>query len=134
MKHRGIFLLAASLIWIAAFAQFAASADTADQRCDQLFTALRDGNFPAVTAHFDPVMKAALSSDQLGQVWIGIVAGDGKLLKWEVIQRGKISGIDVRSVELSFEHGKQISTVSVRPGSGEIAGLYFRPVMDTHEK
>jgi hypothetical protein len=132
MKHRAF--LAASLIWIAAFAQFAASADTSDQRCDQLFTALRDGDFAAATSHFDPAMKAGLSPDQLGQLWMGLVAADGKLLKWEVIQRGKIPGIDVRSVELGFEHGKQISTVSVRPESGEIAGLYFRPVADTPGK
>lgn len=120
-----------SLTIILASAASAISADSADSRCDELLTALRDGNFTAATSHFDPRMKAALSADALGQVWLQIVAANGKLQKWEIIQRGKINGVDVRIVELTFEHGQQISTISVRPKNNELAGLYFKPFTGT---
>src|SRR5882757_1746324 len=122
-------------IWLAvlilAGSVVALSAISADARCDELLSALRDGNFTAATEHFDPTMKAGLSADALGKVWLQIVADNGKLQKWDVIQKGKINGIDVRMIELTFEHGKQISTISVRPESGEVAGLYFKPAGDT---
>ncbi len=103
-------------------------AGSADSRCDELLTALRDGDFGKATVHFDPTMKAALSPDALGKVWLQIVADNGKLQKWAIIQRGQINGIDVRIVELTFDHGKQISTISVRSATDEIAGLYFKPL------
>jgi uncharacterized protein DUF3887 len=119
----------AVVMFAGSFAAF--SAISVDLRCDELLSALRDGNFTAATAHFDPTMKAALSPDMLGKVWLQIVSDNGKLEKWDVIQKGKINGIDVRMIELTFEHGKQISTISVRSESGEVAGLYFKPVPGT---
>ena len=99
-----------------------------DNRVDELFSALRDGKFSEATAHFDPTMKAALSADQLSQVWLQIVATEGKLENWKVIQHGMLAGTDVFSVVVAFEHGKLMATVSVRPQTGEIAGLYFKPM------
>ena len=104
-----------------------ANANT-DSRVDQLFTALRDGKFSEATAHFDPTVKAALSADQLSQVWLQIVATDGKLENWKVVKHGVFAGIDVFSVVVAFERGKLMATVSVRPQTGEIAGLYFKPL------
>ncbi len=101
-----------------------------DSRLDELFTALRDRRFTKATEHFDPTMKAGLSADQLSTVWLQLVADKGKLEKWKIVQRGQTEGIDVFVVELTFEHGRLISTVSVRPESHEIAGLYFRPPAD----
>ncbi len=103
-----------------------ANANT-DSRVDELFTALRDRRFTKATEHFDPKMKAALSADQLSTIWLQIVGSSGQLEKWKIIQRGQMGGIDVVGVELDFEHGKLLSTVSVRPESDEIAGLYFKP-------
>ena len=97
-------------------------------RVDELFTALRDGKFSEATAHFDSTMKAALSADQLSAVWLQIVAADGKLENWKVVNQGMLSGIDVSGVVLTFEHGKLMATVSVRPQTGEITGLYFKPL------
>ena len=101
---------------------------SADNRVDELFSALRDGKFSDATAHFDPTMKAALSADQLSQVWLQIVATDGKLENWKVMQHGMLAGTDVFSVVVAFERGKLMATVSVRPQTGEIAGLYFKPM------
>ena len=101
---------------------------SADNRVDQLFSALRDGKFSDATAHFDPTMKAALSADQLSQVWLQIVATDGKLENWKVLQHGMLAGTNVFSVVVAFERGKLMATVSVRPQTGEIAGLYFKPL------
>ena len=103
---------------------------SADNRVDELFSALRDGKFSDATAHFDPTMKAALSADQLSQVWLQIVATDGKLENWKVLQHGMLAGTDVFSVVVAFERGKLMATVSVRPQTGEIAGLYFKPLTD----
>lgn len=101
---------------------------TTDARVDEMFTALRDQKYTEATAHFDPTMKAALSADQLSAVWLQIVASVGKLENWKVIQRGPLAGTDVFMVALMFEHGKLLATVSVRPRTEEIAGLYFRPM------
>jgi dienelactone hydrolase len=99
-----------------------------DSRVDELFTALRYRRFTKATEHFDATMKQGLSADQLQTVWLQIVATEGNLEKWKIIQRGEMAGINVAGVELTFEHGKLLSTVSVRPQTDEIAGLYFRPL------
>lgn len=99
-----------------------------DSRVDELFTALRDSKFSEATAHFDSTMKAGLSADQLSAVWLQIVATEGKFENWKVLNHGMLAGTDAFSVVLAFEHGKLMATVSVRPQTGEIAGLYFRPL------
>ena len=104
-----------------------ANADS-DSRVDELFTALRDSKFSEATANFDPAMKSALSADQLSAVWLQIAATYGKLDKWKTLQHGMLAGTDVFSVVLAFDHGKLMATVSVRPATDQIAGLYFKPM------
>jgi uncharacterized protein len=126
LKRRILLLAIASSLIVAIVGGRPANAST-DSRVDELFAALRDRRFTEATEHFDPAMKAALSADQLSTIWLQIVASSGQLEKWKIIQRGQMGGIDVVGVELDFEHGKLLSTVSVRPESDEIAGLYFKP-------
>ena len=121
------FLLTAILM-LAAVMIGSIPANASDTRVDELFTALRDRKFSEATAHFDPTMKAALSADQLSAVWLQIVATDGKLENWKVLSHGMLAGTDVSSVVLAFEHGKLMATVAVRPQTGEITGLYFKPL------
>jgi dienelactone hydrolase len=127
-------ILLLALFSILMITQRPANATTSDTRVDELFTALRDQRFSKATQHFDPVMKQALSADQLSAVWLQIVASDGKLVQWKVLQKGMMAGTDVFSVVLAFEHGKLMATVSVRPQTGEIAGLYFKPLETTSSK
>jgi dienelactone hydrolase len=105
----------------------AANAGT-DSVVDEMFTSLRDGRFTKATEHFDPTMKQALSADQLSAVWLQIVATDGKLENWKILQHGPLAGSDVYSVVLALEHGKLMATVAVKPQTGEITGLYFKPL------
>jgi dienelactone hydrolase len=121
-----VLLLAAISMTAAVLLASRAANASVGTRVDELFSALRDGRFTEATAHFDPTMKQGLSAEQLAAVWRKIVADNGKLLKWKIVQRGKMSGVEVAGVALTFEHGRMLSTVSVRPESDEIAGLYFK--------
>ena len=127
MAKRQILLLAAFSVLLAILVGMPPANANTDSRVDELFTALRDGNFAGATADFDPAMKSALSPDQLGAVWLKLVADNGKLVSWKIVQHGKMPGIEVVAVQVTFEHGEQISTVSIRQKSDEIAGLFFRP-------
>jgi dienelactone hydrolase len=128
MAKRRILLLAAISALMTVMVGWRPAHAGTDSRVDQLFTALRDNKFDDATRHFDPTMKSALSADQLSAVWLQISSTYGKLDQWKIIQHGMMAGTDVFSVVLAFQHGKVIATVSVRPQTGEIAGLYFRPM------
>jgi pimeloyl-ACP methyl ester carboxylesterase len=128
MAKRRILLLAAISALMTVMVGWRPAHAGTDSRVDQLFTALRDNKFDDATRHFDPTMKSALSADQLSAVWLQISSTYGKLDQWKIIQHGMMAGTDVFSVVLAFRHGKVIATVSVRPQTGEIAGLYFRPM------
>ncbi|HEV2171430.1 MAG TPA: alpha/beta fold hydrolase [Candidatus Binatus sp.] len=126
MRRTPLIVMISMLIAVMLAARPASAAT--DQRVDELFTALRDQRFAKATEHFDSVMKSALTADQLQAVWEQIIATDGKLNAWKVISRGQMAGTDVFTVALAFERGKLLATVSVRPKTEEIAGLYFRPL------
>ena len=128
MAKRRILLLAAISALMTVMVGWRPAHASTDSRVDQLFTALRDNKFAEATQHFDSTMKSALSADQLSAVWLQISSTYGKLDQWKIIQHGMMAGTDVFSVVLAFRHGKVIATVSVRPQTGEIAGLYFRPM------
>jgi dienelactone hydrolase len=128
MAKRRILLLAAISALMTVMVGWRPAHAGTDSRVDQLFTALRDNKFDDATRYFDPTMKSALSADQLSAVWLQISSTYGKLDQWKIIQHGMMAGTDVFSVVLAFRHGKVIATVSVRPQTGEIAGLYFRPM------
>ncbi|MGC2277648.1 MAG: hypothetical protein WA571_16665, partial [Candidatus Binatus sp.] len=70
MPNLRTLLLAAILVLEAVMSGSIPAIASADNRVDELFSALRDGKFSDATAHFDPTMKAALSADQLSQVWL----------------------------------------------------------------
>ena len=105
------------------------SEDIADKRCDELFTALRDGNFKEATSHFDGRMAAGLTPERLAQVWAQATAGSGKLVKWEIVKRGQVVGVESRKVELTFEHENRLeASVAVSPITDNISSFYLRPI------
>jgi uncharacterized protein len=122
--------------WVMAVAVFGAvvlsttafASGTADKRCDELMTDLRDGLFDAATTHFDRAVKAALTPQQLGAVWRGLTDANGKLVSWEITRRSSLSGQDIVIAPLKFERNSDLALVlAVNSQSGEISGIHFVP-------
>jgi uncharacterized protein len=101
-------------------------ADLDDTAVDQLFSALRDNDFSAATAHFSPRMKAALSPAMLESAWSQTYAAQGPLLSWKTLDRQNLPGGDEVSVQLTFQSSTAISTLAVASQTGEIASLFFK--------
>jgi dienelactone hydrolase len=101
---------------------------TADRRCDEVMSDLRDGLFEPATVHFDSTVKAALSPQQLGAVWQGLTAANGKLVSWGITRRSSLSGQDFVFAPLKFEHSSDLVLVlAVNSQTGEISGIHFVP-------
>lgn len=101
---------------------------TADRRCDEVMSDLRDGLFEPATEHFDSTVKAALTPQQLGAVWQGLTAANGKLVSWGITRRSSLSGQDVVFAPLKFEHSSDLALVlAVNSQTGEISGIHFVP-------
>jgi dienelactone hydrolase len=125
---RGAGAMAAAVLGAVVLSMAAFASSPADKRCDELMSGLRDGDFNAATAHFDSTVKAALSPEQLGAVWHGLTAANGKLLSWKITQRSSRSGQDIVVAPLKFERNSDLALVlAVNPQSGEISGLHFVP-------
>src|SRR5260370_36561622 len=108
------FVLCAAFLALATVMIESRRADASSElRVDELFAALRDSRFSESTEHFDRTMRAGLSADQMGTLWLKIVADNGKLESWKVIGRDQTSGVEVVAVDLIFEHGKDMYTVSI---------------------
>ena len=119
-------LLAAGLLVLAIFPATRCAADADDTAVDQVFSAIRDGNFGAATAHFNHTMKAALSPAMLETAWKQTYADQGPLLSWKILERQNLPGGDEVSVQLNFERASAISTLAVASQNGEIASLFFK--------
>jgi uncharacterized protein len=120
--------MAAAVFGVVMLSMATFASATADQRCDELMSALRDGQFDAASAHFDSAVKAALSPQQLGAVWHGLTSADGKLVSWEIARRTSLSGQDVVFAPLKFERNSELALVlAVNPQTGEISGIHFVP-------
>jgi dienelactone hydrolase len=105
--------------------------DVDDSAVEQLFSAIRDGNFGAATAHFNGTMKAALSSAALESAWKQTYADQGPLLSWKILDRNNVPGGDEISVQLTFHRASAISTLAVASQTGEIGSLFFRPAQSS---
>lgn len=104
------------------------ASETADKRCDELMSDLRDGLFDAATAHFDGAMKAALTPQQLRAIWQGLTGANGKFLSWKIARRSSLSGQDIVVAPLEFKRSSDLALVlAVNPQSGEISGIHFVP-------
>ncbi len=98
-----------------------------DQRSvDQLYSAIRDGNFSGATANFNPRMKAALTPDKLQTAWQQTFGNEGPLRSWTIVARTPIPGGDENAIELEFDHSKAMSTVAVASATGQIGSLVFK--------
>ena len=130
MKRAGqaAWVMAAAVFGAVMLSMTAFASGTADQRCDELMTDLRDGRFDAATAHFDSAVKAALTPQQLAAVWQGLTEANGKLAGWEISRRSSLSGQDIVIAPLRFERNSELAMVlAVNSQSGEISGIHFVP-------
>ena len=125
MSIRAI-LLSAAFLALAIFPASRSFADVDDTAVDQVFSAIRDRNFSAATAHFNHTMKAALSPEALEAAWEKTYANQGPLLSWKILERQSLPGGDRVSVQLTFARSSAISTLGVASQTGEIAGLFFK--------
>jgi dienelactone hydrolase len=125
MSTRTIVLAAAFLV-LAIFPATRCAAGATDTAVDQVFSAIRDGNFSAATARFNHTMKAALSPAVLESAWKQTYAEQGPLLSWKILERQNLPGGDEISVQLTFQRAAAISTLAVVSQSGEISSLFFK--------
>jgi uncharacterized protein len=102
------------------------AADTDQASVDQLYSAIRDGNFTAATSNFSSAMKTALPADKLQSAWQKTYGNQGPLRSWKIVDRTPVPGGDETTVELEFDHSKAMSTVAVASGTGEIGSVAFR--------
>jgi dienelactone hydrolase len=118
----------AAVIALAA-AGVAHASSSAELRCNELLTGLRDGKFDQATAHFDATMAAGLPAAKLEQVWNSITSSYGRVTGWSLIDHGQIGGTEVFQYRISFEHGPALqATIAVNSEADEVAGLFFKPL------
>ncbi|MCE5315070.1 alpha/beta fold hydrolase [bacterium] len=87
------------------------------------------GDFNSATVDFDPVMKSQMSSDQLRNVWQGIIQQCG-VLKRECESRfTREAGFDTVFVPCEFEK-ITLDMKVVFNSDGKIGGLWFVPHID----
>src|SRR6267142_4327285 len=124
------FLLGAAILALAIFPATRCAADASDTAVDQVFSALRDGNFSKATVHFNHGMRATLTPAVLEDAWKKTYGNEGPLLSWKIIDRQGIaqsmSGPDEVRVQLNFQHSSAISTIEVDEISGKIGGIFFK--------
>jgi uncharacterized protein len=125
---RGAQVIATAILCLVMLSMAAFGSGTADKRCDELMSDLRDGHFDAAGAHFDGAVKAALGPQQLGAVWHQLTSAHGKLVSWEITRRSSLSGQDIVFAPLKFERNSDLALVlAVNPQTGEISGIHFVP-------
>src|SRR5258705_10873448 len=88
------FLLGAAILVLAIFPATRCAADASDTAVDQVFSALRDGDFNAATAHFNVTMRAGLSPAALEAGRKQAYGDQGPLLSWKIIDRQNLPGGD----------------------------------------
>ncbi len=123
-----MFMLGAALLALAIFpvTRCAAKASVDDAAVDQVFSAIRDGNFTAATEHFSARMKA-LSPAGLKGSWNQVYGSQGPLLSWKIFERQTLlkGNVELR-VQLRFRRSTANSIVVVAAQTGEIRSLLFK--------
>lgn len=129
MASRRILSIALAATFIAAAAASASASPSAQLRCTELLTALRDGKFDRATEHFDATMSAALPPSKLGQVWKSVTSGRGRVTGWKLATQAQLGGEESFIYHVSFEHGEPLQVnIAIISEMDEVSGLYFRPI------
>ncbi len=87
------------------------------------------GAYADAVAHFDTVMKKAMSAEQLKQTWESIVGQCGAFKKTGPARTANQAGFDIVFVPCEFEKAT-LDTKIVLDKDGKIGGLWFVPHVD----
>ncbi len=102
-----------------------AQSETEVDAAKALLAQFVSGDFAGIYAQLGDQVKAAVTADQLGQAWQGIVATNGAFQQIADIHAGPVEHSVV--LTLRFEKG-QLNFVTGFAADGKIAGLNFVPV------
>lgn len=125
MRRVGLIACVGLMSW-ATVAQ--AAADTCMARSADILDALRKGDFPAATRHFDARVKAAVDAPRLGDIWQHMLP-----TKFGVFERADAPKVSAQNdgamveTPLHFAQGQLVMRVACN-GEGEVSGLRFVPV------
>ncbi len=123
-KFTSLAVLAALAIVPATRCQANTNAD--DAVVYHFFSAIRDNDFKAATAHFSVRMKA-LSPAGLKGSWKQVYTSEEPLVSWKIFQRQNLpEGHDELRVQLKFRRAAANSVVVVKTQTGEITSVLFK--------
>lgn len=99
------------------------------QRASEIVEQIDRGEWEALTADWNGVMRSELSRERLGQVWHGLVASAGPLQgvgRASVRRKGPYR---IAEVPLVFEHGPMRASITF-DHDDQVAGLFLLPPGD----
>jgi hypothetical protein len=82
-------------------------------------------NFASVVGRCDPNLREKLSVERLRTLWLEATSGAGELRSLRPDRPRNVNGWPVNEVVAEFDRGEVEITVSVRPETGEVAGLWL---------
>jgi dienelactone hydrolase len=100
---------------------------TPERAGDEIWTAFAADQVGAVYDRFDAQMARAISSEQMREVWRGVVAEVGLLRSWKVADRKPASGGTTLIYDLVHERGHMTGQISLTAPDQAVAGLFLRP-------
>jgi dienelactone hydrolase len=106
---------------------FLAAKPTADQRAEELLSAMKRGDFVAAYETFDQRMKDAVPPDKLREGWNGQAGPLGKVVKWTIHPGAPVRGQEIRTATIEMERGTLLATIAVDPASGDVSGFFIKP-------
>jgi uncharacterized protein len=127
MFHRKLALhIVLAVLAIVPATRCLANINADDAVVNHFFSAIRDNDFKAATAHFSARMKA-LSPAGLKGSWKQVYTSEEPLLSWKIFQRQNLpEGHDELRVQLRFRRASANSVVVVKTQTGEITSVLFK--------
>ena len=126
LKRRFALLAVLAALAIVPATRCLAHANADDAVVNHFFSAIRDNDFKAATAHFSARMKA-LSPAGLKGSWKQVYTSEEPLLSWKIFQRQNLpEGHDELRVQLKFRRASANSVVVVKTQTGEITSVLFK--------
>jgi hypothetical protein len=103
-----------------------ANTNADDAVVNHFFSAIRDNDFKAATAHFSARMKA-LSPAGLKGSWKQVYTSEEPLLSWKIFERQNLpESHDELRVQLKFLRATANSVVVVKTQTGDITSVLFK--------